>query len=209
MYILKLPVWLICASTSLALHMAILSAVPERGGMGSGYAGGAPEAISARITNAHSAETGMTEWVAPVRLAEMARPSSATRKLLPWPNVSLPDHFDESDYVASSQLTTRPSASHAIVVPYPKGSPHEGVRRGVLILFIDERGVVTRARVRDGELPEEFEDAAFTAFKTAVFNPGRIGDMAVKARMAVEVEFDSGTDDFVEPPRLMPREGKP
>lgn len=101
---------------------------------------------------------------------------------------------DGEEYLPRSALTTPPQARGSVLLAYPDDAP-VGLYRGVLTLFIDERGAVQRVRVETGEaeLPALFQEAARQAFLAAQFSPGELQGRAVKSRIRIAVEFEAAT----------------
>ena len=94
-----------------------------------------------------------------------------------------------SEYLAARQLDVLPRPLAPPQPRYPESAPLvPGVV--VLLLLIDELGMVTDARVLSAEPPGYFEEAALEAFRGALFHPGQREGRAVKSRLPVEVSFD-------------------
>jgi hypothetical protein len=213
MSFVKVPVWMACALASLAVHVGVMSSSIVPGWHGATSQAGEERGaeVLLRIAMVAEAKTNVVgdEWAPPARLEAMPVTRYAKPRLLARPVLPSDDGFDEAAYVASNALTVRPSAAQFISVPYPESATRPGVLRAQLILFIDEQGVVVKARVRSGELPPDYQRAALGAFEAARFHPGQIGETPVRSKMVVEVEFDSGRQDIAELPRLLPAISKP
>ena len=200
--------WVACGAISLGLHASMLATVPGARGGSEAASAGTPMVVQLAMTAPSKAALVEASWnPAPlVPHAQLRRPEAP--KLLPMSSAEWhTTAFDESAYLPARQLTVRPTAAQRISVPYPRDAT-QGVRKAVLAIFIDEDGRVAKVRVDDA-LPPAFERAAVDAFASARFHPGRVGNIAVKSRMLVQVEFDSGPPpNAVEPPRLAAVPGK-
>ena len=200
--------WVACGAISVGLHATMLATVPAARGGSEAAPAGAPMVVQLAMTAPSNAALIETSWNPSPLLphAQPRRPEAP--KLLPMPSTAWPaTAFDESAYLPARELTVRPAAAQRISVPYPSDAT-QGVRKAILAVFIDADGRVAKVRVDDA-LPPAFERAAVEAFASARFHPGRVGNVAVKSRMLVQVEFDSGPPpDAVEPPRLALIPGK-
>lgn len=95
-------------------------------------------------------------------------------------------------YFKGVELTERPRPVDKIELSYPmSGELPEADRSGSIILrlLIAESGAVDRVLVESSELPETFQVEATRRFAQAQFFPGRIGELAVRSQMRVEVTF--------------------
>ena len=111
------------------------------------------------------------------------------------PSPSATEQDDDSTYLAPDQLDRRAQAVAAIDLPYPDLAP-PGHFRAALTLFIEHDGRVSRVRLEPdphapggGALPPVLEDSARQAFLASLFEPGKLGDRAVRSRLRIEVEF--------------------
>lgn len=86
---------------------------------------------------------------------------------------------------APNPTLTRPVAKGPLDVAYPEGASGEG--RVTLELVLDEHGTVTGVSVLAGDEP--FATAAESAARSFQFEPARRGDLAVSAKIRVEVVF--------------------
>lgn len=198
------------AGISLALHLGIMASVPPgRGEPGAANGLGSDAIIAATLISTPQASAIEPSWTPPERLVPIASQLPRISKMTSMTTgAHIPPTFDESAYYRASQLTVRPSAAEYIAVPYPKEAAQGGTLRITLAIFIDEDGNVVRTEVRGQRLPAVFEDAALTEFGRARFNPGRIGDKAVKSRMLVEVEFAHEASEEAVSPRVVAIPGK-
>lgn len=179
---------------SLAIH-----AVLFLGGTGTGGStiGGSPASagIQIRLTSEAQATVPQARGLEtlPATLPEIVPQMPKYRALLPFvPGSIEPRALDESAYVVAGRLTSRPYAIDNIAVPYPPGALYAGPVTAQMLLFINEDGKVDDIRLIGPGMPDEFAAAAKSAFLQARFRPGFMGQVAVKSRMTVEVEFDGG-----------------
>lgn len=179
---------------SLAIHAVLLL-----GGTGTEVPtiGGSLESagIQIRLTSDAQATVPQVRGLEtlPSILPEIVPRAPKYRALLPFVPGSIETRgLDESAYAVAGRLTSRPYAIDDIAIPYPPGSLHAGPVTAQMLLFINEDGKVDEIRLIGRGMPDEFVVAAKNAFLQARFRPGFMGQVAVKSRMTVEVEFDGG-----------------
>lgn len=97
----------------------------------------------------------------------------------------------EDGYVARPQLTTAPEALADIALPFPLDFRERGRFAGILTLYIEADGRVSRVVVEGASLPPPLARVAQEAFARARFTPGRVQARIVKSRIRVEVVFDN------------------
>ncbi|QPF72549.1 hypothetical protein G8A07_06120 [Roseateles sp. DAIF2] len=100
-------------------------------------------------------------------------------------------HVGEPAYVPRSLLSAAPVAQRPVLLQWPSDGPARGSYRGVLKLFIDERGRVQRVEPDDEELPVSLVNVARQAFLAASFKPGEVQGRAVRSWIRIEVSFDA------------------
>lgn len=100
-----------------------------------------------------------------------------------------PSQADDG-YLERGALTHAPQALTAVPLDFPVDAP-EGQFATELTLYIDETGVVQRARVDGPALPTALERVALQAFLAARFTPGEQHGRPVAARLRIAVEFSS------------------
>lgn len=107
-----------------------------------------------------------------------------------------------SRYYRTSELDVRPGIMTHVEPLYPEAAARRFLSGKVVIqLDIDENGRVERAQAIRAEPPGYFEASAERAFRAARFTPGMKGGRAVKARMLLEVQFDSPSPPGIGRPR--------
>lgn len=96
------------------------------------------------------------------------------------------------EYLPRRLLSVAPVAQQPVELLWPDDVRVAAGRYGaVLVLFIDEQGVVQRVKVESGDLPPALQELALAAFAGASFAPGQVQGVPVKSRIRVEVEFQS------------------
>jgi TonB family protein len=188
--------WIACIAISIALHAAVLFGVRVTSIWPAGMATEG-EAIDVTLVAERAAAEAAAPEPRPERSAppsqptqKQARPADVPALAVP---LAVPPAFDEAQYTPSGRLSLRPFAVDEISVPSPEGIDYRGVVKALLTLFIDEDGTVVRTKIDDSDLPPQFQEAARKAFEQVRFHPGEIDDRPVKARMRIEVTFESGT----------------
>lgn len=98
------------------------------------------------------------------------------------PGLPLPKYFD------STEVTSRATALDEIDFALPEMSRIGGSGKSVLMLYINETGLIDKVDVEStGEISPELIDAVARQFGKAVFQPATIDDVTVKSRMRVEI----------------------
>lgn len=111
--------------------------------------------------------------------AEVESPSTAER-LDPY-----------AGYLPRSVLTIAPRALTPVVIDYPRFDGEVDFYSGEFDLFIDDDGSVARVAVATPDLPGILGNAVNEAFMSARFAPGELEGRPVRARIRIEVTFDS------------------
>jgi Gram-negative bacterial TonB protein C-terminal len=188
--------WIACIAISIALHAAVLFGVRVT----SIWLGGTTmeeEAMDVTLVAERAPAVVAALEPPPQRSAPPSQPTQKQARPADVPALSVPlpvpPGFDEAQYTSSGRLSVRPFAMDEISVPSPEGIDYRGVVKALLTLFIDEDGTVVRTKIDDADLPPQFQEAAKKAFEQVRFHPGEIDDRPVKARMRIEVTFESGT----------------
>lgn len=91
-------------------------------------------------------------------------------------------------YYRSSELTVRAR----VLDDLPESFSIEGVpaQNVILRLYIDEAGAVDRVEPERSFLPEAQGRRLEAAFARLRFAPGRLGELAVKSQMRIEVRLE-------------------
>ena len=190
-----------CAVLSLALHMAFFTAM--KGARNTATATALERGITVALVSSEPPLLVMESVRDPSPLSlRRLPPIPPSPRMLPMPSAGMVAEFDESAYRTAHELTARPYPLEYVSVPYPRDAPRYGIVRATLAIYVDEDGRVARVRVQNAELPAAYERTAIAAFSKAHFQPGRIGDIPVKSRMLVEVEFANAADSENVPRRL-------
>lgn len=92
------------------------------------------------------------------------------------------------EYLGNAQLDPGPAPLSEIAPEYPDAA---GSLKGsvTLRLLISDKGIVDDASVVRAAPPGVFDAAAVTAFKAALFSPGRMLGIPVKSQLTIVVEF--------------------
>lgn len=206
---------LVASGLSLLLHLALLLGVPVN------PTGGMPDVaslINARLEPAADA-TPAAAALEPERPAgeasavkapgedPLAEPEPRKPEVKPEPKpaaapppspstgIELPLIRDPTYYPAK-QLDVYPQPLAPIRLHYPESAVAERVNgRLLLLLLIDEYGVVNEASVVESEPPGYFEEAARSVFRAARFAPGMKDGRAVKSRVLVQVRYVYGESE--------------
>lgn len=96
----------------------------------------------------------------------------------------------EEAYLPSSEADIRPQPELPIIVPYPDYASGKPKGTVILVLYIDEMGVIQHVEVDRSDLPRIFEQTALEAFMSARMQPAIKNGKAIRARMKVMVEFE-------------------
>jgi hypothetical protein len=153
----------------------------------------APSLVAATDTAVAAASTTPSQQPVPaVEAAQQLRPASVAPRLSPAEQPVLP--FD-GRYWPRADLAVAPLALAPVVLAYPDDGPALGSYTEVLALYIDETGTVRDMRFEGDVLPPALQRAARDAFGAANFTPGQIDGQAVRAKIRVEVTFESRSSE--------------
>lgn len=189
---------------SLALHLALILGVQIKATQQSGKAQSAMEVRIARqtgevssvaLSNGESSVVQVANESETVELAHdqqevppPAMPASPAIEqatpLLPALEVPL---LEDPTWYPAKQLDVHPTALHEIKPVYPEQDV-EG--RVVLLLLIDEAGVVKEATVVEANPEGVFEESARAAFSNARFAPAQKNGRAVKSRLQYVISYE-------------------
>lgn len=109
-----------------------------------------------------------------------------TKRLLPI--VTAP----EPHYFRTNQLTEKPRVLNDVSADLILVLPELPAQVAILRLFINDVGAVDKVVVEDSHLPEGAERRVLDAFAKIGFQPGKIGRIAVRSQLKIEVR----TADF-------------
>jgi len=193
---------------SLALHLALILGVQVKSAQQSVKAQPAMEVrIERQVGKVSSVElstgeptvvqmTKESEAVEPVRdqkeLPPPAMPASPAveqaNPLLPALEVPL---LEDPTWYPAKQVDVHPTALYPIKPGYPEKGVELGVDgKVVLLLLIDETGVVKDVSVMEANPEGVFEESALAAFREARFVPAQKNGRAVKSRVLIRVSYE-------------------
>ena len=93
-------------------------------------------------------------------------------------------------YYPAKQLDIYPQPMGQIRLDYPESAASAKVDgRLVVLLLIDEFGMVNDASIVEAQPEGYFEDAALAVFRSARFSPGQKQGRAVKSRVLLQVKY--------------------
>jgi protein TonB len=122
------------------------------------------------------------------------------------PTLEIPLLEDPTWYPAK-QVDVHPAALSLIQPGYPEKAAEQGVEgHVVLLLLIDEVGVVKEATVAEANPEGIFEESALAAFREVRFAPAQKNGRAVKSRVLIRVSYelnDRKKPVAVQPPALI------
>ena len=193
------------AVLSFLLHLALLVGIPVN------PTGGVPQLVStitARLEPTAPASDAVAEILAtvpdsaPAPAAEnLQKPAEAkaeprteparAREPASSPSAGIEVPFiRDPTYYPAKQLDVYPQPLAAIRLDYPESAANAKVDgRLVVLLLIDEFGVVNEASVVESQPEGYFEDAALAVFRAARFLPAQKQGRAVKSRVMLQVKY--------------------
>ena len=204
---------LVACLLSLLLHLALLLgvAVNPTGGVSNVaatiYARLEPAANSeaqlreATLTPAKQADVPLREGTRHERPADKAGPQRESRQAAielpsaPVAGVELPSSRDPTYYTAR-QLDVYPRPLEPIKLDYPDRAAAQRID-GILLLMllIDEFGLVNEASVVEANPEGHFEAAALAVFRAARFSPAQKLGQPVKSRVLMQIRYRYGDAD--------------
>lgn len=206
---------------SLAVHLVLILGVQIKAAQ---QPGRAPSAMEVRIERqageVSSVELSTGESVAvqvtheseaaePVRdQKEVPPPAMSASPAVEQANPLLPalevPLLEDPTWYPAKQVDVHPTALYPIKPDYPDKGAEQGVEGNVvLLLLIDEAGVVKEVSVMEANPEVIFEESALSAFRNARFVPAQKNGRAVKSRMLVRVSYelnDRNKPIMVQPP---------
>ena len=116
--------------------------------------------------------------------------AGAFQSLLDYLTVQVSDMFRDPTYYPAKQLDIYPQPVGQIRLDYPESAASAKVDgRLVVLLLIDEFGIVNDASIVEAQPEGYFEDAALAVFRGARFSPGQKQGRAVKSRVLLQVKY--------------------
>lgn len=99
--------------------------------------------------------------------------------------------IEDPTWYPAKQVDVHPVALNLIKPAYPEKGVELGVDgKVVLLLLIDEAGVVKEASVAEANPEGVFEESALAAFRNARFAPAQKSGRAVKSRVLIRVSYE-------------------
>lgn len=147
------------------------------------------------------AETTLPEDAPPAPPGDTAKPPSSTPEHMEeLPSVELP-LLEDPVYYPAAEVDVHPAALHFIQPPFPDAASAAGVNGSViLLLLLDESGVVREISVEEASPPGYFEQSALDAFRNARFSPAQRQGRPVKSRMRIKVAYEQDPSPGKEAP---------
>lgn len=193
---------------SLAVHLVLIFGLHVKVAQQAGRPQVAMEVRIERMVEAESKDTLSTilpdKTEKPMVVAEVtprdevATPKSAARPASPeiesssslLPALEMP-LIEDPTYYPAKQLDLHPVALDSIKPAYPEKGVELGVDgKVILLLLVDEGGVVKDASVVEADPEGIFEESALTAFRNARFAPAQKNGRAVKSRVLIRVSYE-------------------
>lgn len=123
----------------------------------------------------------------PTPLLASAAPSESAQHL---PSIEIP-LIEDITYYPAQQVDVHPAALQAIQPSYPDVAANAGVSGSViLLLLLDEGGMVRDISVQEANPPGHFEESAITAFRNARFTPAQRNGKVVKSKVLIKVSYE-------------------
>lgn len=115
-------------------------------------------------------------------------PTESAPAILPTLDIPL---LEDPTWYSAKQVDVHPTALYPIQPDYPGKAAEQGVGGSVvLLLLIDEAGVVKEVSVEEANPEGVFEESALAAFRNARFAPAQKNGRAVKSRMLIRVDYE-------------------
>lgn len=191
---------------SVALHLALMFGVHVKAIQ---QAGGPRPALAVRIEHAAPGGEGAAALSAalpsgPVQVEETAPAGSENDEPQPvaaaspaaeqaatvLPAVEIPLLEDPTWYPAR-QVDAHPAPLYPVKPDYPDKGAEQGAEGSVVVLLlIDEAGVVRDVSVVEADPEGVFEESALQAFRAARFTPAQKNGRAVKSRVLIRVTYE-------------------
>ena len=206
-------------AASLALHLAVVFGVQVKAAQPMERARAAIEVrvegasqpkIKPMLLVASAADTAEKKLEEPKPSEEkpvLQPPAPAEPAPTILPTLEIPLLEDPTWYPAK-QVDVHPTSLSLIKPAYPNRAAEQGVEGNVvLLLLIDEAGVVKEATVAEANPEGIFEESALAAFLEARFAPAQKNGRAVKSRVLIRVTYELNDREkpiIVQPPLPLP-----
>jgi protein TonB len=148
-----------------------------------------PEATEAPPPSQAAQETDEpTPQAEPLASAPVNSLASEQTPGLPAINIPL---VEDPTYYPALEVDVHPAAQHDIIPLYPDQAADDKITGSVILLLnLDEGGLVQEISVEESDPPGHFDQAALEAFRHARFSPAQKQGRIVKSRMRIKVTFD-------------------
>ena len=201
---------LLACALSLLLHLVLLLGIPVHpiGGVSQFVpaiyarlepaANSAPQPQEATLTPAEKTGAPVREDARPKPAATKAEPQRESRRAAtgpvpaPMDGIELPSSLDPTYYPAR-QLDVYPQPLEPVKLGYPERAAAQRLDgKLLLLLLIDEFGVVNEASVVEVQPQGYFEEAALSVFRVMRFSPAQKHGQPVKSRVLMQVRYGYG-----------------
>jgi protein TonB len=200
---------LVACSLSLLLHLALLLGIPVKptGGVPQTVApiyvrlepaASEPQLQEATLTPAEKTGTPAREDARPKPAATSVAPKREPRQAAtelesaPIAGIEIPLSRDPTYYPAR-QLDVYPQLLAPVKLNYPEHAAAQRLDGNLLLLLlIDEFGVVNEASVVEAQPDGYFEEAALSVFRATRFSPAQKQGHPVKSRVLLQVSYRYG-----------------
>lgn len=124
------------------------------------------------------------------------------KKNVDLPSIEVP-LIEDTTYYPAQDVDVHPSALQEIHPIYPNEAAIASVTGSVvLVLLLDEGGMVREASVEQANPPGMFEESALNAFRNARFTPAQRHGRSVKSRVRIKVNYElSGMEKPIDKPK--------
>ncbi len=201
---------LLACSLSLLLHLALLLAIPvsPNGGVPQIFspiyarlepaANSVPPLREATLALAEKSGVPVRGDASPAPAATKAEPQRESSQAAtepasaPVPGIEIPLSRDPTYYPAR-QLDVYPQLLAPVKLDYPDRAVAQNLDgKLLLLLLIDEYGVVNEASVVEAQPEGYFEAAALLVFRATRFSPAQKQGLPVKSRVLLQVGYRHG-----------------
>ena len=201
---------------SLALHLAFIFGVQVKAVQQSGKPLPAMEVRIERLTGEVGSVAISTDEPSVAQVTNEAAAPVRDEKAVPQPTAPVAEQaspllpalevplLEDPTWYPAKQVDVHPVALNLIKPVYPDKGVELGVDgKVVLLLLIDEAGVVKEVSVVEADPEGIFEESALAAFRNALFAPAQKNGRAVKSRVLIRVTYelnDRKKPTVVQPP---------
>lgn len=99
--------------------------------------------------------------------------------------------LEDPTWYPAKQVDAHPVALHPVEPDYPVKGVEQGIEGNVvLLLLIDEAGVVKEASVVEANPEDVFDESSLFAFRQARFKPAQKNGRTVKSRVLIRVSYE-------------------